>query len=88
MDNKVSREGTGVHMFTTWMEVHLGLFGLGVDDDSDEEDDTPHKIRKFRSPLHAWDMLHSNVIWNIWVERCRVVIGGNQLSIRSILYSF
>lgn len=32
------------------MEVHLSLSGLGKDEESDEEMETPHKIRKFPLP--------------------------------------
>lgn len=49
--------------------------------------ETPHKLKKIWSPWYAWDILCSNILWNIWVERCKVVIGGSQLSLHSILIS-
>lgn len=48
----------------------------------DEEDEAPYKIRKFP---HAWDILRSNLLWNIWVERYRVVMGEKTWSAHSIL---
>lgn len=69
------------------MEAHIGLSGLGNEEDSDDELETPLKLRKFRSPLHAWDIFRSNILWSIWVERCMLVISGSQFSLHSILFS-
>lgn len=37
-------------------------WGSQVPNESDSEDEEPHKLREFRSPRHAWDILHSNVL--------------------------
>lgn len=43
-------------MFTKWMGAHIRISGPGDDEDSDEEMETPHKLKKLRSPLQAWDI--------------------------------
>lgn len=68
--------------------MHIELLGLGDNEDNDEEMENPHKLRKFHSPLQAWDIFCSNILWTIWVERCKLVIGGSQFSSHSILFCF
>lgn len=63
-------------MFSTWLEAQLGLAGRDDDKEIGEEPEMLNKIRKCSCLLHGWDILKSNILWTIWVERCQVVMRG------------
>lgn len=66
------------------VEAHLtsGLWVPDLNNESDYENATPHNSKRFRSHFHVSDIFRSNILWNFWVERCKIVIGDN-----SIFYS-